>query len=172
MTQNSALSYWAIQYLYSRISLFPCLIYLIQKQWWWMFAVCWILRVELSRTHTCPTHPPSSQLLHLLPEISDSSVPSTPLFPVNISPLLCNLELSASAVLGAPSASAVLWHQGWMALLHCCEAVASPFLTVIFCLGFSGASWTYTLIPTSRRIKCSLASQMCLYSTLRYGQSG
>lgn len=120
MTQNSALSCWVIQHLYSRISLFPCLIYVIQKQLWRMFAVCWILRVELSRTHTCPTHPPAL----------NSSIYwqrfLTVLFPshlyVNVSSLSCILELSAR------SASAVLRHQRWMALLHCCLSLPDSHL--------------------------------------------
>lgn len=69
-----------------------------------------------------PHTPPSSQLLQLLTEVSDTFVFSTPLFPMNIFPLACNLELSAL------SASVVLRHQGWMALLHCCLSLPDSHL--------------------------------------------
>lgn len=60
--------------------------------------------------HTNTPHSSSSQLLQSVPEVSDSFVPSSPLFPVNISPLSCNVELRPSADLR---------HQGWVGLPHC-----------------------------------------------------
>lgn len=60
MTQSSALSCWAVQHLYSWISLFPCLIYLKQKQLWWMHAAWWLTPEGWTqKEHTCPTHPPA-----------------------------------------------------------------------------------------------------------------
>lgn len=75
-----------------------------------------------------PHTPPSSQLLHLLAEVSDSFVPSTLLFPVNISSLSCILELSAC------NASAVLRHQGWMALPHCCLSLPDNSSSALYFL--------------------------------------
>lgn len=90
-----------------------------------------------------PHTPPSSQLLHLLAEVSDSFVPSTLLFPVNISSLSCILELSAR------SASAVLRHRGWMALPHCCLSLPDK-----------SSSALYFLEPHKGRIKFLLQEEL------------
>lgn len=111
--------------------------------------------------HTNTPHTSSSQLLQFHARGFWQFVPSSPLFPVNISPLSCNLELSASAVLR---------HQGWVALLHCHLSLPhSHHLPWLF--------WSLMKVEFNSFFKKNEVffsqSDVSLYQfCVRYGQSG